>query len=186
MFIAVFPTLLEQPFNLWSFLCALLSTICYNHFYVKEEFLIKRRSCTVFDLIWFQGTYMLAINFIGIILNSLLQLCCGKPITMLIYAKAVFSNGWTPIIYTVLVPICTGISQIIHLVILLNSSAIRLVTIYLVPVLYVLYVLSEIWTTELNIATGIVASGVLVYNFTTKCGTQLLLEEDVDVKNISY
>lgn len=102
---------------------------------------------------------------------------------MIIYAKAVFMNGWTPIFYTALVPICTGISQVVHLVILLNSSAIRLATIYLVPVLYILYIFSGFWTTELNIATGIVACGVVVYNFTLKCGTELLIDEDVDVKN---
>jgi hypothetical protein len=58
-------------FNGWAFTFFILSASSYSHFWVKLEFILKRRACNVFEVAEKFGIVLLFIYSVCILITSI-------------------------------------------------------------------------------------------------------------------
>jgi len=156
-------------FSGWAFTFFILSVISYSHFWVKLEFILKRRACNVFEVTEKFGIVLLTFYTVCIVVTSIFQWCTGHDWITGIYIKSVFTNVGA-FFLTILVPFVLGAFQLIILSLIYNSSAIRFLTILFMPVGITLLFSTE--TSWVGIVGHVLFfAGLVVYNATTVCGS---------------
>lgn len=175
----------DQPyyvnFNFWSFFFCLISCTSYAHFFVKEEYLLKRRQISVFELLDAQGKRVFTLYLIAILITSIIQWCSGEDWIAGIYAKAVFSNGLNMFL-TAMMPVAAGLSQVILLTLLFNSSSVRFCTILMLPASIALLCFTPGEDGWVIAATVLLAIGVFGYNASANCGKEMIDEYRNEVR----
>mmetsp|Transcript_42296 Transcript_42296/g.30501 ORF Transcript_42296/g.30501 Transcript_42296/m.30501 type:complete len:181 (-) Transcript_42296:279-821(-) len=118
-----------RGFGVWPFSCVCLATLSFAHAIVKEEFLIKRRACTVFDLLFFQGHILLSLNLFCMTITALGQWIGGYDVGFVMFGRAVFAT-WGTFLMTPVYIIASALMVTMLLVILFNSNGVYVATLY--------------------------------------------------------
>jgi len=173
-------------FSFLGFFFFFLSCSAYSHYWIKIEFILKRRACNVFEVVEKFGLVLFIFNMICVIITGIYQAASGNEWTFGIYVKAVFTNSAWNFFLTILVPPVIGLMHVICLVLIYNSSSIRFLTILMLPMSFLLLFCIE--SVNGVAITGIVLLfiGLVVYNATTVCGRQALTEQKLTMAYDAY
>lgn len=118
-----------RGFGAWPFTCVMLATLSFAHAIAKEEFLIKRRACTIFDLLFFQGHIFLSLNLTCMVITALCQWIGGYDVGFVMFGRAVFATWGTVLMTPVYIISCALMSTML-LVVLFNSNSVYIVALY--------------------------------------------------------
>lgn len=118
-----------RGFGFWPFMCVWFATLSFAHAIAKEEYLIKRRACTVFDLLFFQGHILLSLNLFCMTITALGQWIGGYDVGFVMFGRAVFAT-WGTVLMTPVYIIASALMATMLLVVLFNSNSVYVATLY--------------------------------------------------------
>jgi len=132
IYLAMVPSYDVASFSVWGLLLIIASVAAFSHYFVKIEFILKRRACSVFDVLEKFGVGHLILCMIGVLIDTIYQLSTGSNWTCGIYIKAVFSDAGS-FFATLGMILVSGILHAIILAVIFNSSSLRLLTLLFMP-----------------------------------------------------
>lgn len=163
-----------RGFGAWPFICVCLATVSFAHAIVKEEALLKRRACSVFDLLFFQGQFSVILNLVGITLTALGQWISGNDVGLVMFSRAVFYSSGT-FCMTLAYIVAFAIMSTMLLVVLFNSNGVYVATLYFSLIAFV-----GVFMGEDLIRTGSITYlvGAVMYFVFTNVGKKSLEEHN--------